>query len=78
MYQHPRNVSIKNQKDISSRAGDIPKFVGFHQGSMPTTRLTDIQTNLNFFGYSVPTPQEGLKKFEKDISSRTGDIPIFV
>ena len=29
VYQHPRNVSIKNQKGILSRAGDIPKFVRF-------------------------------------------------
>ena len=32
----------KNQNDISSRAGDIPNFVGFHFGRMPTIRLTDI------------------------------------
>ena len=30
VYQHPRNVSIDIQKDISFRAGDIPIFVGFH------------------------------------------------
>ena len=41
---NPRNVSIRIQKDISSRAGYIPKFVG----SMPTTRLTDIQENQNY------------------------------
>ena len=29
VYQHPRNVSIDIEKDISSRAGNIPKFVGF-------------------------------------------------
>ena len=43
VYQHPRNVSIKIQKYNSFRDGDIPKFVRFHQGSMQTIRLTDIQ-----------------------------------
>ena len=27
---HPRNMSIRIQKDILSRAGIIPKFVRFH------------------------------------------------
>ena len=43
VYKHPRNMSIQIQKGVSSRAEDIPKFVGFHQGLMPTTRLTDMQ-----------------------------------
>ena len=34
---------MKIDKDISSRVGNIPKFVGFHEGSMPTTRLIAIQ-----------------------------------
>ena len=64
MYQHPRNVSIKIQKYISSRARDIPKFVGFHQGSMTTTRLTYIQTNLK---YLDPVYQH-LRKVSKNSS----------
>ena len=76
MYQHPRNVSIKIQKDISSRAVNIPKFVIFHQGSMPTTRLTDIQTNLNYFDPVYQHLRKVSKKFQKDISFRTGDIPL--
>ena len=78
VYKHPRNLSIKIQKDISSRAGDIPKFVIFHQGSMPTTRLTDIQTNLNYFDPVYQHLRKVSKKFQKDISFRTGDIPKFV
>ena len=66
----------KIQKDISSRAGDIPKFVIFHQGSMPTTRLTDIQTNLNYFDPVYQHLRKVSKKFQKDISFRTGDIPL--
>ena len=38
-----KDMSDQDKKDISCRAGDIPKFVGFHKGSMPTTRLTHTQ-----------------------------------
>ena len=78
VYQHPRNVSIKNHKEISSRAGHIPKFVGFHQGSMPTTRLTDKQEIQNYLDLLYQHSRNVLKQIQKDISSRTGDIPKFV
>ena len=74
VYQNPRNVSIKIQKDISSGAGDIPKFVRFHQASMPTTRLTDIHKNQNYLEQLYQHLRNVSKKFQKDISSRTGDI----
>ena len=76
VYQHPRNVSIKIQKDISYRAGDIPKFVRFHWGSMPTTRLTDIQKNQNYLEPVYQHLRNVSKKFKKNISFRTGDIPL--
>ena len=77
MYQHPRNVSVKIQKDHSCIAGDIPKYVGFHRGSMPTTRLRDKYKNQNYL-WSVPTSQECFQKFQKDILSRTGYIPFWI
>ena len=48
--------------------------------SKELSQLTDWQTyqNLNFLANSVQTFQECLKKIQKDILSRTGDIPIFV
>ena len=76
VYQHPRNVSIKIQKDISYRAGDIPKFVRFHWGSMPTTRLTDIQKIQNYLDPVCQCLRNVFKKFQKDVSSRSGDIPL--
>ena len=78
VYQHPRNVSIKIQKDISYRAGDIPKFFRFHWGSMPTTRLTDIQNIQNYLEIVYQHPRNVSIKIQKDISSRAGDIPKFV
>ena len=76
MYQHPRKVSIKIQKGISSRGGDIPKFVGFQEGSMPTTRLTDIQKNHNYLEPVYQHLRNACKEFQKDISFKTGDIPL--
>ena len=76
VYQHPRNVSIKNQKDISYTAGNIPKFVRFHWGSMPTTRLTDIQKIQNYLDPVCQCLRNVFKKFQKDVSSRSGDIPL--
>jgi len=43
---------------------------------MPTTRLTDIQKISELFGTSVPMSSNVFKKFQKDISSRSGDIPL--
>ena len=71
-------MSIKIQKDISYRAGDIPKFTRFHLGSMPTTRLTDIQKIQNYFEPVYQYLRNVLKKIQKGISSRTGDIPTFL
>ena len=78
VYQNPRNVSIKIQKDISSRAGNIPNFVRFHQESMPTTRLTDIHKNQNYLEQLYEHQRNVSIKIQKDISSRAGDIPKFV
>ena len=71
VYQHPRNVSKKNHKDISSRTSDIPIFVYFQQGSKPTNRLTDIQEIQNYLKIVYQHPRNVSKKFQKDISSRT-------
>ena len=78
MYQHPRNVSMKIDKDISSRVGNIPKFVGFHEGSMPTTRLIAIQKIQNHLEPVYQHLRNVSKKIQRDIWSRTWDIPIFV
>ena len=75
-WQTSKEGSKKIQKGISSRAGNIPKFVRSHQGSMPTTRLTDIQTNLNYLYPVYQHLRKVSKKFQKDISSRTGDITL--
>ena len=61
VHQFPRNVSIRIQKDISSRAGYILKFVG----SMPTTRLTDIQENQNYLELVYQHIRNVYKKFRK-------------
>ena len=76
--QHPRNVSIKIQKDISSRAEDISKFVGFHQGSMLTTRLIDLQNNQIVLEPVYQHLRNVSKTFQIYISSRIWDIPLFV
>ena len=76
VYQHPRDVSIKIHKDISSRAQDIPKFVGFHLGSMPTTGMTDIQKIQNYLEPVYQHLRNASKEFQKDISFKTGYIPL--
>ena len=78
MYQHPKNISKKIPRDISSRTGDIPIFVLFQKGSKPTNRLTDIQEIQNYLEIVYQHPRNVSKKIQKDILSGTGDIPIFV
>ena len=48
VYKHPRDVSKRFQKDISSRCGDIPKFVWYQKGSEPANILTHIQEMPNY------------------------------
>ena len=43
---------------------------------MPTTRLTDIQKNQNYLELVYQHVRNASKKFQKDISSRTGDMPL--
>ena len=50
----------------------------FSKKSKPTNRLTGLQEIQIYFELVCQNPRNGSKKFEKDISSGTGDIPIFV
>ena len=72
------HVSKTFQKDISSTTRDIPILVQFQSGSKPTNRLTDIQEIQNNFETVQKYPKNVSKKNQNDISSRTGNIPLFV
>ena len=57
---HPRNVSKKIQKHISSKTGDIPLF---DFGEEVSKQKTDRHTrNSELFGNGVTTSQECLQK----------------
>merc|ERR1711954_478975 len=71
VHQSPKKVSTKIDKDISSRVGNIPKFVGFHEGTKPTNRLTDIQEIQNYLELVYKHPRNVSKGFQKDILSST-------
>ena len=72
----PGNVSKKFQKNISSRKGDIPILASFQQVSKPTKGLRDIQEICNYCKIMQKHPRNVSKNFQKNISTRTGDIPI--
>ena len=58
---------MKIDKDISSRVENIPKFVGFHEGSMPTTRLIAIQKIQNHLEPVYQHLRNVSKKIQRDI-----------
>ena len=80
VYLHLRNVSIKIEKDISSRAGDISETVGFHHGNVPTTRLTYKKseiiwnqcTNVSGIEKIKTSGDTPLSNFSKEVSKQTG------
>ena len=68
-------MSQKFQKDNSSKNGYIPIFVQFQSGS---NKLTGIQEIHSFFELVCQHPRSVSKNFQKYITSRSGDNPIFV
>ena len=63
---------------MSSRTRDITKFAQFQSESKPTNRLTDIQEIHINLEIVQKYPGNVSRKFQKEISSRNGDIFIFV
>ena len=72
----PRTILKKIQKTSSSRTVDAPIFVSFKEGSKPTNILTDKQEIHNHLELVYKHPRN-VKKNQKDVSSKPGDIPIF-
>ena len=68
----------KNLKDILSRTGDIHIVVLFQSGSKQTNRLTDVQEIQSYLEILYQHPRNVSKEIQRDIISRTGDIPTFV
>ena len=74
--KHSRSVSKIFQEDISVRTEDMPIFVEYLQGSKPTNRQTDTQKICIYLEIMWKHPSNVSKIFQKDMSSRKGDIPI--
>ena len=74
VYKHPRNISKKFPKDMSTRTKDIKQLS--QQGSKPNNRLTDIQNIQNYLEIVYQHPRNISKKNQKNIFSRTGDKPL--
>ena len=72
MLRHIRIIS-KNFRKIPH-----PGQETWHNFSKEVSKLTDKQENLNFLEPVYQHPRNATENFQKDISSRTGDIPIFV
>ena len=70
VYQHPRNVSMKFEKYISSRTGDIFINVWYQQWIKSNNRLKDIEEMWKYLELVYEHPSNVSKRFQKDISSR--------
>ena len=73
VYRHPKIVSKRLQKDILSRTKDMKQF-----SQLITHGRTDAQTHTHKCTCSADPTRGGSAKNQKDISSRTGDFPIFI
>ena len=71
-------MSPKNFRKISHPELELSKFVLFQKESKPNNRLTDIHDFQNYLVQVYNHHRNASKKFQMDISYRTGDIPIFV
>ena len=76
-YTNILGMSSKNQI-YPSRTGDISIFFLYREGSKPTNKLTDIQDIQKYLKLIYKDPRNVFKEFQKDMWSKTGDIPIFV
>ena len=70
-------MSPKTIRKISCPELEISQYLcNLSKESKSTNRLTDIQEISNNLEIVQKYPGNVTKKFQKDISSRTGDIPI--